>query len=53
MIAYFPLLGYEKLTLLLLRQNSLEEVVLLGSVDVENNMNDHIWEMAPLLELLS
>jgi hypothetical protein len=41
MMAYFLLLGYEKLTSLLLRQNSLEEVILLSSVDVERNMNDH------------
>jgi hypothetical protein len=39
--------------LLLLRQTFLEKVVLLDIVDVERNIIDHIWEMTPLLELLS
>ena len=62
-IAYLPLLRSEKLTssflrhhsflqrqpLLLVRQPLLEKVVLLGIVD--GNMNDHIWEVAPILAL--
>jgi hypothetical protein len=30
----------------------LEKVVLLDIVDVERNINDHIWEMTPLLGLM-
>ena len=32
-------------------QTLLVEVVLLGIVDVDRNMNDHIWEMAFLFDV--
>jgi hypothetical protein len=38
--------------LLLLRQTFLKKVVLLDIVDVERNINDHIWEMTPILGLV-